>query len=167
MVHTFDLFREHYPQAIRFHGEHRLNDKVALHDLIPVIRWIDDRQKGTERPIVYISIDTLMDRWGKAASSMHKAYEMLIEHYEVFIVAPSPTHDQGTIPQTQQWVEEYLSTPAWNHLIFTNQKRLLYGDSFIDHQPDKDFMGTAITFGSSDMKTWEDLIVFFERLGGQ
>lgn len=167
LVHTFDLFRNHYPQAIRFHGEHRLNDKVALHDLIPVIRWIDDKQKGTERPIVYISIATLMDRWGKAASSMHKAYEMLIEHYEVFIVAPSPTHDEETIPHTQQWVEEYLSTPAWNHIIFTNQKRLLYGDYFIDYQPDKDFMGTAITFGSSDMKTWEDLIVFFERLGGQ
>ena len=26
VVHTFDLFHEHYPQAIRFHGEHRLID---------------------------------------------------------------------------------------------------------------------------------------------
>ena len=27
VVHTFDLFCEHYPNAIRFHGEHRLTDK--------------------------------------------------------------------------------------------------------------------------------------------
>ena len=29
----------------------------------------------------------------KATSSMHKAYEMLIEHYNVYIVAPAPTND--------------------------------------------------------------------------
>lgn len=45
VVHTFDIFREHYPTAIRFHGEHRLTDKIALHYLIPIIRRIDDRQE--------------------------------------------------------------------------------------------------------------------------
>lgn len=29
VVHTFDLFHEHYPQALYFHGEHRLIDKIA------------------------------------------------------------------------------------------------------------------------------------------
>ena len=79
VVHTFDLFHEHYPNAIRFHGEHRLIDKVAFHYLSPVIRWIDDKQNGTERPIVYIDFDALHDNYMKATSSMHKAYEMLIQ----------------------------------------------------------------------------------------
>ncbi len=74
LVHTFDLFHEHYPLAIPFHGEHRLIDKVAFHYLCPVIRWIDDKQNGKERPIVYIDFDALHDSYMKATSSMHKAY---------------------------------------------------------------------------------------------
>ena len=59
LVHTFPLFSGHYANAIRFHGEHRLSDKVAHHYLIPVIRWIDDRQEGRERPIVFIDFNAL------------------------------------------------------------------------------------------------------------
>ena len=84
VVHTYDLFHEHYPTAIGFHGEHRLTDKVAMHYLIPVIRYIDDRQEGRERPVVYVDIETLRDSYGNATASMHKAYEMLIEHYNVY-----------------------------------------------------------------------------------
>ena len=51
VVHTYDVFHAHYPNAIYFHGAHRLTDKIALHALIPVIRWIDDQQNNTERPI--------------------------------------------------------------------------------------------------------------------
>ena len=42
IVHTFDLFSEHYTQAIHFHGEHRLIEKAIFHYLMPVIRRIDD-----------------------------------------------------------------------------------------------------------------------------
>lgn len=70
LVHTFDLFHEHYPLAIPFHGEHRLIDKVAFHYLCPVIRWIDDKQNGKERPIVYIDFDALHDSYMKATSSI-------------------------------------------------------------------------------------------------
>ena len=55
-VNTYDLFRGHYPKAIRFHGEHRMNDNSFLHSVVPVIRWIDDRQEGRERPIIYIAL---------------------------------------------------------------------------------------------------------------
>lgn len=167
VVHTFDLFHEHYPNAIRFHGEHRLIDKVAFHYLSPVIRWIDDKQNGKERPIVYIAFDALHDSYMKATSSMHKAYEMLIEYYQVYIVAPSPSNDHAYMAQILAWVEEYLSAPAYNHVIFCNQKALLYGDYFIDPCPDKGFMGTAIEYGSDEFKTFEEIITFFERLGGQ
>ena len=167
VVHTFDIFHEYYPNAIRFHGEHRLIDKIALHYLSPVIRWIDDKQNGKERPIVYIAFDALHDSYGKPTSSMHKAYEMLIEHYHVYIVAPAPTNNHTSIQEVQDWVEEYLSTPAYNHVLFVNQKNLLYGDYFIDSHPCKDFMGTNIEYGSDEFKSFEDIITFFERLGGQ
>ena len=57
---------------------------VAFHYLCPVIRWIDDKQSGKERPIVYIDFDALHDSYMKATSSMHKAYEMLIRRYNKF-----------------------------------------------------------------------------------
>ena len=167
LVHTFDLFRQHYPQAIRFHGEHRMDDHSFMNGVVPVIRWIDDRQEGRERPIVYIAVETLMDSWGKPASSMRKAFLMLIELYSVYIVCPAPTNDHAYIPQTQDWIKENLSTPAHDHVVFTNQRHLLYGDYLIDPAPAKDFMGARIAFGSDEFKTWEEVITYFERLGGQ
>ena len=47
---TCGVFAEHYRQVISFHGEHRLIDKSLIHSVIPVVRWIDDRQEGRERP---------------------------------------------------------------------------------------------------------------------
>ena len=55
LVHTYPLFSEHYRQAIWFHGEHRMNDDIFLNSVIPVIRWIDDRQNKKERQVVFIS----------------------------------------------------------------------------------------------------------------
>ena len=167
VVHTFDLFASHYPTAIRFHGEHRLTDKVAMHYLLPVVRYIDDRQEGRERPVVYIDIDTLRDSYGNATASMHKAYEMLIEHYSVYILAPSPTNNPQTVVADMAWVEQYLSAPAWGRVIFSNERQLQYGDYLIASKPQPDFMGTTIEWGSDEFKTWEEIIVFFDRLGGQ
>ena len=76
-VHTFDLFHEHYPQAIHFHGEHRLIEKVVFHYLMPVIRWIDDRQEGRERRTVLIDQNTLADGYGKPKSSLNKSLRVL------------------------------------------------------------------------------------------
>ena len=39
-VNTYDLFRRHYPNAERFDGEHRLNDKVLKKVIIPLIEKI-------------------------------------------------------------------------------------------------------------------------------
>ncbi len=167
VVHTFDLFSEHYPTAIRFHGEHRLTDKIAMHYLLPIVRYIDDRQAGRERPAVYIDIATLRDSYGKATASMHKAYEMLLEHYNVYILAPSPTNNPQAMVDDIAWVEQYLSAPAWGRVIFSNQRELQYGDYLIAPAPQPDFMGTVIEWGSDEFKTWEEIIVFFERLGGQ
>ena len=169
-VDTFDLFREHYPRAIRFHGEHRMNDNSFMHSVVPVIRWFDDKQEGRERPIVYVSIDALRDKWGKPTSSSQKAFRQLIESYFVYIVAPSTSNQPQLMDDVMAWAAEYINVPAYDHVVFTNQLNLLYGDYLI--APDRlygssDFMGTRIAFGSDTFKTWEDIIEFFGRLGGQ
>ena len=162
LVDTFDLFHEHYPRAIRFHGGHRITDKTFMHYIVPVIRWIDDQQENRQRPIIYIDFDCLYDSYGHPASSMHKAYEKLIEHYEVFVVV---TTDEAE--KARPWIEEHLSTPAWHHVINTDRPDLLYGDYFVTRKKADDLMATSLVFGSEEFKTWEDTIVFFERLGGQ
>lgn len=167
IVHTFDLFSEHYTQAIHFHGEHRLIEKAIFHYLMPVIRWIDDRQEGRERCTVLISQDTLADGYGKPKSSLHKAYELLLDNYNVYFVSPAPTNNPSVITEQQAWIEETFSAPAWNHAIFTNQPQLLYGDYFISSTEQPDFLGTVLRFGSDEFKTWEEIITYFERLGGQ
>lgn len=167
LVHTFDLFSQYYPQALHFHGEHRMTDHSFYHGVLPVMRWIDDRQEGRERPIVYVHVDAMIDSYGKPLSCLNKAFDLLIERYQVYIVAPSPTNDPEYLPRTLSWIGQYISTPAHDRVIFTNQKALLYGDYMIDASPDDGFMGTNIPFGSDEMKTWEEFITFFERLGGQ
>ncbi|MBQ3932481.1 MAG: hypothetical protein II653_01860, partial [Lachnospiraceae bacterium] len=50
LVFTHDLTRAYYPQCIGYDGEHSLNDSALLHSVLPVIQWIDDRQRGVSRP---------------------------------------------------------------------------------------------------------------------
>ncbi len=170
VVHTMELFAEHYRNAISFHGEHRMNDTVLLHSVIPVIQWIDDRQEGRTRPVIYVGIDTLRDRYGKQQSSAMKAYRTLLENYTMYVVAQSPTNDPKYISDVASWVQDVVNVPAWNHLVFTNRLDLLYGDYLIEPSDDfgaADFVGTRIRFGDDTFKTWEEIIEFFGRLGGQ
>jgi predicted esterase YcpF (UPF0227 family) len=161
-VNTFDMFHEVYPHALHFHGEHRMNDKSFMHSVVPVIRWIDDKQEHRERPIIYIGMETLMDAFKKPASSAQKAVRILIEHYQVYFVAPSTNH-----AETTAWLEAYINVPAWHHIIFTYRRDLLYGDYLISQQKEGDTMSTLLEYGSDTFKTWEDIIDYFSRLGGQ
>ncbi len=171
VVHTRDLFASHYRNALSFHGEHRMNDTVFIHSVLPVVRWIDDRQEGRQRGIVYICIEgTMMGRDSRPLPSMLKAYRLLMEHYDVRIVASLPTNDTGYARRMQEWTFETLGVAAYNRLILTNRKDLLYGDYLIDGLDDNgssDFMSTRIDFGSDTFKTWDDIIEYFGRLGGQ
>ena len=170
VVHTRDMFSQHYRNAISFHGEHRMNDKILLHSVLPVVQWIDDRQEHRERPIIYVSIDTLRDARGNQMSSAMKAFRYLFEHYAMYIVAPSPAYNPEYIAEVMRWAEDVVNVPAWQHLVFTNRKDLIYGDYLIDPSEEygaADFMGTLIKFGSDTFKTWEEIIEFFSRLGGQ
>jgi hypothetical protein len=166
VVDTFDMFHSHYPNAIHFHGEHRMDDRSFMHAVLPVIRWIDDRQEGRERPIIYIGTETMKDSYGKPASSFQKAVRQLIEYYQVFFVAPSATSDPSTFAETTAWLEQHVNVPAWGHTVFTNQRHLLYGDYLIESDRTRDPMATRIEFGSDTFKTWEDILTYFSRLGG-
>ena len=164
-VNTYDLFHEHYPTAIRFHGEHRMNDHSFMHAVVPVIRWIDDRQEQRERPVIYIDLSTLRDPYGKPVSSAQKTVRTLLETYQLYFVASAPTETEH-YRDINQWLFEYITVPAWGHTIFTSQKELLYGDYLIDTTK-TEAMGTLIQFGTDTFKTWDDIATFFERLGGQ
>jgi predicted esterase YcpF (UPF0227 family) len=164
-VDTYDLFHEHYPTAIRFHGEHRMNDRSFMHSVVPVIRWIDDRQERRERPIVYIDVRALCDQRGQPRSSAQKTIRQLLERYQLYFVAAAPA-DSRHYADTLQWLYEHINVPAWGHTVFTNQKPLLYGDYLIDVEKTEG-MAALIHFGSDTFKTWDDIAVYFSRLGGQ
>jgi predicted esterase YcpF (UPF0227 family) len=164
LVDTYDMFHEHYPQALHFHGEHRMNDRSFMHSVVPVIRWIDDKQENRQRPIIYIGIETLKDAYDKPASSSQKAVRLLIENYQVFFVCED---DYPTENRCGQWLEEYINVPAWRHTITTSRRDLLYGDYLISKKKEGDTMATLLEFGSDTFKTLEDIIEYFSRLGGQ
>ena len=167
LVDTRPLFEQHYCQSIVFHGEHRMNDQSFMHSVMPVIRWIDDRQERRERPIIYICIETLADSYGKPTSSCQKAIRMLIERYQVFFVAPADSVRPQLLSQHTQWLSQYVGVPAWGHTVFTNQRHLLYGDYLVESMATEGAMATSIVFGSDTFKSWEDIIDYFGRLGGQ
>ncbi len=176
-VDTFALFSRHYSKALRFHGEHRMNDHSFMHSVLPVIRWIDDRQEQRQRPIIFIDLNALKDKWNKPQSSCQKTVRWLLERYQLFFVAPAAA-DATPYSDTLAWLYEYINVPAYAHTIFTNQMQLLYGDYLIssrgaaDNGSDADnkaqeSLATLIDFGSDTFKTWDDIMDYFSRLGGQ
>ena len=170
LTHTRPFFEQHYSQAIPFHGGHRLNDQSFMHAVVPVVRWIDDRQERRERPIVYIGVETLADSRGLPASSMQKAVRQLIERYQVYFVATTlSTHSalRTTYLEVQEWLEHHIGVPAWRHIISTYRRDLLYGDYLVSKRKEGDTMATLLQLGSDTFKTWEDIIEYFTRLGGQ
>ena len=112
-------------------------------------------------------METLKDSFGNAASSCQKAVRQLIEGYQVYFLAPATSSEPEEMTVATKWLEKYIGVPAWGHTMFTNQRHLLYGDYLIEATPTKDAMATSIEFGSEQFKTWEAVIEFFERLGGQ
>lgn len=163
VVDTWALFTAHYPQAAHFHGGHRLDDRAFLAGVLPVARWIDDRQEGRERQIVYVSLEALRDDRGLPRASAQKAFTMLTDTYQVYIVAPAPTNDHVALDDAAQWVEQYFDTSAHDHVIFTNQPQLLYGDFFVT-MSSASLLANPVRLGSDDMKTWDEIMTYFSRL---
>ena len=183
LVHTFDLFEEHYPQAIRFDGEHYMNDSTVLHSVMPLIQRIDDIQEGRARKTIFISLeDTLADfrnelPKGKTrieaepVSSAVKAFRKLSEAYDCYVLASPAYNKPQEWADAVVWSEAHLGVHCWNKVVIGSRRDLIFGDYIIDRHPDRnhveDFMGTVIEFGSETFRTWEDVLTYFDRLGGQ
>ncbi|MCR4765468.1 MAG: esterase [Bacteroidaceae bacterium] len=170
LVHTFDLFSAHYSHAIRFKGAHFLNDHALVHCVLPIVQWIDDRQEGRERPILYISLDHTLRKDNEPMPTAVKAFQKLSAVYDTYILASVPYNHPDAWGEQVRWVEKWLGVAAYNRLILSNHKNLSYGDYLIDAYDTagaSSFMGTHIKFGTDPYKTWEDIMTFFDRLGGQ
>ena len=104
---------------------------------------------------------------GKPLGSSVNAFEHLAAIYDIRVVASYPWNSPEKMQEDRLWVEEYLGVPAYDRLIFCNHVQLLYGDYFITPNPDSKFLGTSLTYGDDTFRTWEDVLTYFERLGGQ
>lgn len=180
---TFEKFSAHYPNAIHFDGAHYLDDSVFLHSVLPIIERIDDAQEKRSKPVVLISLtDTLMDlkngqAHGKAIAEMEacgscvKAFAWLTRHYTPYILIDAPYNRPDVLPQMYSWIEGHIGVPAWNRVVVAARKDMVLGDYLIDRYPDRnhsdDFMGTVLHYGEEPFRTWEEILTYFERLGGQ
>ena len=172
LVDTHDLTREHYPQCISYDGEHSLNDSSLLHSVLPVIQWIDDRQRGIQRPSVFIAFDDVL-RYrhnGEAVSASLKAVEFLMQRFDLQFVVSGESDGWTGMEEKRAWIEENVGVPAWNRVVLTTRKDLLLGDYLVDAHPEESsgdsFMGTLVRFGSPDFRDWEETMTFFSRISG-
>ena len=180
---TFDVFRKYYANAIHFEGEHYMDDSVLLHSVLPVIERIDDKQEKRSKPVMFIALtDVLLDlrngvSRGKSIEEMEpygsavKAFTALTRNYSPYVLITNDFNEPERIPALTRWVEKRIGVPAWNRVGICNRKDMLLGDYLIDRYPERlnsdDFMGTVLHFGEEPFKTWEEVLTYFSRLGGQ
>lgn len=172
LVFTHDLTREHYPQCISYDGEHSLVDSSLLHSVLPVIQWIDDRQRGIQRPSILIAFDDAL-RYrhnGEAVSASLKAVEYLAQRFDLQFVVSGDADCWEAMEDKRKWMEDSIGVPVWNRTVLTTRKDLLLGDYLVDAHPEENggdsFMGTVIRLGAPDFRDWEETTTFFARICG-
>lgn len=165
-VDCFDEFALHYPRAIRFEGGHYLDDHTFLRSVLPVIQEIDDAQEGVEKRTVAVDSGTLAEDNGSI-----QAFEKLAEWYDMYVLVNLDPNHPEIFAEKTGWAALHLGVLAWNKIICMNHKDLLMTDYLVDRDPSSHggdgFMGTAVRLGGETFKTWEDVLTYFERLGGQ
>ncbi len=164
---TFYMFAEHYPNAIRFHGEHRLNDSALYRTVLPVIRWIHEKRQGAGKPVVFICYEDVMQRNGNALTSMARSIRELSVLYDLYFVTKAPANDREYVAGASEWIFEQLGVLSYNRIISTNKPEFLYGDYLISSGKADDFLGTFLDFSSDDLNSWDKLLEFFLRLAGR
>ena len=173
VVHTFDMFSAKYMNAIYFDGEHHLNEHTLYSAVLPVIRWIDDRQNKTQRPILYIDLDNTLVDFDKGVKkfdektlsqyqgriwdipgyfsvlepmpSAVKAFRILSLKYDTYVLSSAPFGNPTAWSDKLEWVKKWLGVPAFRRLILSHHKNLNYGDYLID---DRIFNGAEDFMGA-------------------
>jgi hypothetical protein len=173
LVFTHDLTREHYTQCISYDGEHSLNDTALLYSVLPVMQWIDDRQRGISRPSVLLAFDDVL-RYrhnGETASAALKAVHFLAQRFDLQFVIGGEADGWKEMEEKRAWVEENIGVPAWNRTVLTTRKDLLLGDYLVDAHPEDargdSFMGTLVPFGGPGFRDWEETMTYFARICGE
>jgi len=179
VVDTYDEFKQHYKDAIRFDGGHHLNDHAIIRSLLPVIQWIDDKRSGRQRPSLLFDLEhSLVDlRRDPFSPESHEistagfAFRKLSQTYDSYVVASSRPEVIDKAKDKMEWMERNMGVGSYDRMILTSRKSLIMADYLVTSQDDEDdldaFMGTVIRLGSDTYKSWEDVISYFELLGGQ
>lgn len=166
LVNCFDEFYSHYSNALHFDGEHYLNDHTFIHSVLPVIQRIDDRQEGRQKRTVLIALEDITISNGGV-----KAFRTLSQWYDVYALSGITHNVAQSLPEKIKAADELLGVYVWNKVILTSHKDLLLADYLVDSKCEQDggenFMGTSIKYGEDPFKTWDEVITYFERLGGQ
>ena len=169
MVNCFDEFAAHYPQSIRFDGEHQLNDHTFLWTLLPVMQWIDDRQEGRAKRTLMVEMDDVLrdTRNDLPVGEAFKVFHHLSELYDAYIVCREDPNKPERWGENLEWASAHIGVPAWNRVLVGNHPELLMGDYLLTRQGCDGFLGTVLKFGEDPFRTWADVQTFFDRLGGQ
>ncbi len=166
LVDTYDIFAENYPNAVRFHGEHRLNDTTLHRAVLPVVRWIDEKQEGITKQTVFVRYEDVMQKRGNALDSMVRSVRELAELYDVYFVTDAPANDYNYVADAGRWIFEQVGVLSYNRIISTHRPGLLYGDFLVSRENADDFPGTVIDFSSESLDSWDKVLAFFRRLLG-
>ena len=166
LVDCFDEFASYYPNAIHFDGEHHLNDHTFLRSVLPVIQWIDELQNKTQKRTLMVNLDDISISNGGV-----KAFHQLCQWYDAYVLVTNDHNRADLLPGRIAAADELLGVPAWNRVVVSNHKDLLLADYLVDSRCEElggeSFMGTAVKYGEDPFRTWDEIITFFERLGGQ
>lgn len=86
-----------------------------------------------------------------------EAYELLSEHFDMYILSTSPWGNDTAASDKVRWVKKYLGEVAYKRLILSHHKNLNKGDIIIDDRTkngvDK-FEGEHIHFGTDSFPDW-------------
>lgn len=173
LVDTYDLTRSHYPNCIHFEGEHQLNDGAFTRSVMPVIQWIDDALSSRSKPSVLVCFDDVM-RYvhnSEMVSAGQKTILSLYGKYDFQFVIPFSHDGLLEAVEKRDWLDRFIGVPAWNHVSMTSRLDCLMADYLITARPEDfnadGFLGTVLRFGTDEFKNWDEVAVYFERLGGQ
>lgn len=176
LVDCYDEFAAHYSHALRFDGEHRLNDSVLLHTVIPVIRRIRNQREGVVRRSILVSLETVLKNPHADIWEGVRVLEDLDRMYDIYVLTSGNHYESERFVEAASWCDSHLGVLAWDRLIRSSHPECLMMDYLVTSVPSLGmderkrtgaFPGTVIDFGSRDFHGWAEVSEYFSRLGGQ
>jgi len=86
-----------------------------------------------------------------------KSFEILVKHFDVYILSTSPWDNPTAASEKVAWVKKYLPELAYKRLILSHNKHLNQGDYIVDDRlangVDR-FSGEHIHFGQKNFENW-------------